>query len=221
MNIAICDDEQQDIDILYNYCKSCKLPYNISTFLSASALLEAFKSQFYDLIFLDIEMDKPNGFEVGSILAGYSPRPVIVFTTNALQYAVPRIWNCFSISMQTDNDYNVSKCCQGGSWRDSSAKGSGNMWFNSENDFYKRCHIFWESEPAHYFSFCKYIHIGDKGFNGKYDFSFFISFICTDSQKLLHQFELCGQLYTTCCHYDWRLQNSTFSEKTDHFPRAL
>lgn len=26
MNIAICDDEQQDIDILYNYCKSCKLP---------------------------------------------------------------------------------------------------------------------------------------------------------------------------------------------------
>ena len=39
MNIAICDDEQQDIDILYNYCKSCKLPYNISTFLSASALL--------------------------------------------------------------------------------------------------------------------------------------------------------------------------------------
>lgn len=88
MNIAICDDEQQDIDILYNYCKSCKLPYNISTFLSASALLEAFKSQFYDLIFLDIEMDKPNGFEVGSILAGYSPRPVIVFTTNALQYAV-------------------------------------------------------------------------------------------------------------------------------------
>lgn len=88
MNIAICDDEQQDIDILYNYCKSCKLPYNISTFLSASALLEAFKSQFYDLIFLDIEMDKPNGFEVGSILEGYSPRPVIVFTTNALQYAV-------------------------------------------------------------------------------------------------------------------------------------
>lgn len=52
MNIAICDDEQQDIDILYNYCTSCKLPYNISTFLSASALLEAFKSQFYDLIFL-------------------------------------------------------------------------------------------------------------------------------------------------------------------------
>ena len=43
MNIAICDDEQQDIDILYNYCKSCKLPYNISTFLSASDLLEAFK----------------------------------------------------------------------------------------------------------------------------------------------------------------------------------
>ena len=76
MNIAICDDEQQDIDILYHYCKSCKLPYNISTFLSASALLEAFKSQFYDLIFLDIEMDKPNGFEIGSILAGYSPRPI-------------------------------------------------------------------------------------------------------------------------------------------------
>ena len=63
MNIAICDDEQQDIDILYNYCTSCKLPYNISTFLSASALIEAFKSQFYDLIFLDV-LHKNN--ELGS-----------------------------------------------------------------------------------------------------------------------------------------------------------
>lgn len=115
MNIAICDDEQQDIDILYNYCKSCKLPYNISTFLSASALLEAFKSQFYDLIFLDIEMDKPNGFEIGSILAGYSPRPIIVFYDKRTAVCSPRIWNCFSIFMQIDNDYNVSKCCQGGS----------------------------------------------------------------------------------------------------------
>ena len=88
MNIAICDDEKHDIDIIYNYCKSCKLPYDIYTFSSASALLDAYKKTFYDLIFLDIEMERPNGFQVGSILAKSTPPPIIIFTTNALQYAV-------------------------------------------------------------------------------------------------------------------------------------
>lgn len=202
MNIAICDDEQQDIDILYNYCKSCKLPYNISTFLSASALLEAFKSQFYDLIFLDIEMDKPNGFEVGSILAGYSPRPVIVFTTNALQYAVRGYGIAFRFLCKpitiTMFQSVVREALDEILPQKAAVTCGSTQKMISINDV-----IYFESLNRHiYFSFCKYIHIGDKGFNGKYDFSFFISFICTDSQKLLHQFELCGQLYTTCCHYD-------------------
>lgn len=202
MNIAICDDEQQDIDILYNYCKSCKLPYNISTFLSASALLEAFKSQFYDLIFLDIEMDKPNGFEIGSILAGYSPRPVIVFTTNALQYAVRGYGIAFRFLCKPITITMFQSVLREA--LDEILPQKAAIMCGSTQKMISINHVIYfdESEPAHYFSFCKYIHIGDKGFNGKYDFGFFISFICTDSQKLLHQFELCGQLYTTCCHYD-------------------
>lgn len=88
MNIAICDDDQHDMDTLYNYCKCCNLPYNISTFSTASALLKAFESAFYDLVFLDIEMEKPNGFEVGSILSKRYPKAIIIFTTNAPQYAI-------------------------------------------------------------------------------------------------------------------------------------
>ena len=86
MNIAICDDEQQDIDILYNYCKSCKLPYNISTFLSASALLEAFKSQFYDLIFLDIEMPGADGISVGRALKQADSDVLIAYITSHTEF---------------------------------------------------------------------------------------------------------------------------------------
>ena len=88
MKIAICDDDMHDAELIYDYCVSCKLPYTISIFSSAAQLLEAFESDFYDLIFLDIEMKKPDGYEVGAILAKRSPKPLIIFTTNAFQYAV-------------------------------------------------------------------------------------------------------------------------------------
>lgn len=171
MNIAICDDEQQDIDVLYNYCKSCKLPYNISTFLSASALLEAFKSQFYDLIFLDIEMDKPNGFEIGSILAGYSPRPVIVFTTNALQYAVRGYGIAFRFLCKpitiTMFQSVVREALDEILPQKAAVTCGSTQKMISINDV-----IYFESLNRHIIFICKYIHIGDKGFNGKYDFVF-------------------------------------------------
>lgn len=88
MKIAICDDEAKDAKILIDHCHACNLSYESAVFPTAAELLCAFSSDFYDLVFLDIEMAPPNGYEVGANLAAMNPRPLIVFTTISQQYAV-------------------------------------------------------------------------------------------------------------------------------------
>lgn len=88
MKIAICDDEPKDAKLLLSHCRACQLPYDIKIFLTASELLTAFSKDFYDLVFLDIEMAHPNGYEAGAELAQQEPKPLIIFTTNYTQYAV-------------------------------------------------------------------------------------------------------------------------------------
>lgn len=88
MKIAICDDELNDAERIQSYCQLCRLPYEVTLFSSAAALLSAFSVEFYDLIFLDIEMEQPDGYEVGTKLARQNPSPLIIFTTKSLQYAV-------------------------------------------------------------------------------------------------------------------------------------
>ena len=90
IKVAICDDDKEFRKNMHSIVEKHFLTKERSVwiveFKNGNRLLASHVR--FDIIFLDIEMDKPNGFEIGSILAGYSPRPVIVFTTNALQYAV-------------------------------------------------------------------------------------------------------------------------------------
>ena len=88
MKIAICDDEPKDAELILSHCHACKLEYEITVFSSAAELLSAFFSEFYDLVFLDIEMAHPNGYEAGSRLSRLEPKPLIIFTTVSLQHAV-------------------------------------------------------------------------------------------------------------------------------------
>lgn len=88
MRIAICDDEPKDAELILRHCHTCQLQYDIKVFLTASELLNAFSTEFYDLVFLDIEMAHPNGYEAGAELVQQEPKPLIIFTTNYLQYAV-------------------------------------------------------------------------------------------------------------------------------------
>lgn len=88
MRIAICDDEAADLRLIQSYCGQYDPQIPTSEFQSGEALLEAYKSDFYDLVFLDIEMEHMNGLEVGTRLINMSQKPVIVFTTQSLNYAV-------------------------------------------------------------------------------------------------------------------------------------
>lgn len=88
MRIAICDDEQQDLDHILSYCTNYDPSLHVDTFSRGTELLSAFRHSFYDLVFLDIEMVEPNGLVVGEELIQRKPAPIIVFTTQSLNYAV-------------------------------------------------------------------------------------------------------------------------------------
>ena len=88
MKIAICDDDQSDLELIQQYCKQFDPKLPVSVFTLGEDLLSAFKSDYYDLVFLDIEMGKLNGLDVGKQLVKLQPKPVIVFTTQSLNYAV-------------------------------------------------------------------------------------------------------------------------------------
>lgn len=88
MKIAVCDDEQADLCLMLEHCRRFDPGISAAAFTSGEALLDAYKSDYFDLVFLDIEMERMNGLEVGKHLLDISPKPVIVFTTQSLSYAV-------------------------------------------------------------------------------------------------------------------------------------
>lgn len=88
MNIAICDDEFDDLKCIHHFLDSLNLNVEIDEFLCASDLLNAFDSDFYDLIFMDIEMQSPNGYEVSTQLMKRAVKPLIIFTTKSPEYSI-------------------------------------------------------------------------------------------------------------------------------------
>ncbi len=88
MKIAICDDEAEDLKLLEGYCADYDAGLPVSLFSSGEALIEAFREDFYDLVFLDIELGKLSGLDTGTILRGMPDKPIIIFTTHSLNYAV-------------------------------------------------------------------------------------------------------------------------------------
>lgn len=90
LNIAICDDEKKDIELLEKNI----LQYNIETdnniivssFLSANELLSDYDNHPYNVVLLDIEMPCINGMELGKRLREMDDNLFIVFTTSYPEY---------------------------------------------------------------------------------------------------------------------------------------
>ena len=84
LHFAICDDEplmvQEIADCLSAYMEEKRISsYQISRFSSGGALLES--GGDFDLIFLDIQMEKPDGMETAGILRRQGSRSLLVFVT--------------------------------------------------------------------------------------------------------------------------------------------
>lgn len=88
MLIAICDDSPEDLALLEGYCRRFDAGLALRTYSSARELLEAYGRERPDIVFMDIEMEPPNGFEAAERLKSEKGGPTIVFTTQTLGYAV-------------------------------------------------------------------------------------------------------------------------------------
>lgn len=82
-NIAVCDDERVMLDELTarvaGYMEEAGRPCRVSAFSSGSALLDS--AGEFDLILLDVQMERPDGLETAKELRRRGSRAVLVFVT--------------------------------------------------------------------------------------------------------------------------------------------
>lgn len=88
MRIAVCDDDEQDLCYLSALLTELDPSMQISRFSTALALYESAEQEMYDAVFLDIEMQAPNGYEIALRLSRQASHPIILFVTNSAAYAV-------------------------------------------------------------------------------------------------------------------------------------
>ena len=90
MRIAICDDEElYRVELKTILDKLLiNVDYNIDTFDDGNRLIESFKAQPYDLLFLDIEMPVVDGITLAKSLRAISEKVFIVFLTSHVEYAI-------------------------------------------------------------------------------------------------------------------------------------
>ena len=89
---AICDDEKTMLDHLYEHIltenKRQNIQINIEKFMSGAELLNAHKENVFDVVFLDIDMPRINGFDIAeSINDGESTLIVFVTSHDELVYS--------------------------------------------------------------------------------------------------------------------------------------
>lgn len=90
MRVAICDDLQQQCDEIEGIWKDCvdeNFSYEVESFLSAEALLQAYQQGCrFDILILDIKMDKINGMEAARQIRILDQTVKIIFLTAYDQY---------------------------------------------------------------------------------------------------------------------------------------
>ncbi|MGL5348584.1 MAG: LytR/AlgR family response regulator transcription factor [Peptostreptococcaceae bacterium] len=94
MNVALCDDDKMFIEdlrnILLKVCVQENISFNIDSFSCGEELIQYIdnSSTKYDLIFLDIIMDKLNGIETAKYIRNIDKNVQIVFLTISSEFAL-------------------------------------------------------------------------------------------------------------------------------------
>lgn len=90
-NIAVCDDSSEYGNIVTELIKEAliknNLKYNVSTFKAGHDLLQSFKENNYEIIFLDMEMPEMNGIETGLKIREINEKAIILYLTSHKEYA--------------------------------------------------------------------------------------------------------------------------------------
>lgn len=88
MRIAICDDEQQDTEMLRDDLIRMIENVVIDTFETGNTFLSSAGKQHYDLVFMDIYLREENGIEIIKEMQKISPDTQVVFVTVSDNHAV-------------------------------------------------------------------------------------------------------------------------------------
>lgn len=93
MNIAICDDQDESIEVIVDYLTKFRQTYrNISweAFYSAEELLDYYETNKneFDVLITDIEMTQLNGVELANRIRTIDKKIVIFFLTSHTEYAI-------------------------------------------------------------------------------------------------------------------------------------
>jgi len=89
MKIAICDDNMEYINTIENYIHSLrKTSVECDAYQSGEELIRYFRDgeEQYDVIFLDMEMEKLNGIETANYIRAIDEHVIIVFVTSHTEY---------------------------------------------------------------------------------------------------------------------------------------
>ena len=107
MNIAICDDNQEYINILEKYILDKNEPeVSCDAFYSGEELVKMYNmgEGNYDVIFLDMEMNILNGIETANIIRKMDKHVIIVFvTTRMFKMTCVAIWSMTPIQIKNPN----------------------------------------------------------------------------------------------------------------------
>lgn len=83
IKFAICDDEpqmaQEIANQLASYMKETDIDYSVDCFSSGYALLKS--SDEFSIVFLDIQMERPDGMETARLLRQRDSRSLLIFVT--------------------------------------------------------------------------------------------------------------------------------------------
>lgn len=88
MKIAICDDEISELETVVGFLRSYNHALEYATFESAKDLLSAYDNDYYDIVLLDIEMKRPNGYDIAKRLKKLHDPPLVVFVTKSSDYTI-------------------------------------------------------------------------------------------------------------------------------------
>lgn len=92
MNIAICDDDNQELlrlsSLMEEYQYERQLEFTYQTFQTGTDLLSVMHGGAYDILFLDILMPGPNGIETAREIREFDSEVKIVFLTSSKEFAV-------------------------------------------------------------------------------------------------------------------------------------
>ena len=88
MRIAICDDEADQREVMLSFVCQYNPTLAVDTYDAAIDLLLAVEKIPYDIVFMDIEMPAPNGFEIAQQLKVKSNSPLVIFVTKSNSYTI-------------------------------------------------------------------------------------------------------------------------------------